>query len=180
MKVKKPNVKKATAVEEVDWVSGAFLMVKKKAIEKAGLMDEDFFLYAEEVEWCSRLQKAGKLCIFGDISLTHLCGEAISNATKTDDNNYANLFDKKGLQLIVSNHLHIRKQFGVAWFLFQLINFTWAVPVYFIGSFFDHLFHQQNPFADSKKIKGLASNVAAVWRLAPAIIRNKPFFYKML
>lgn len=180
MKVKKPNVQQATAVEEVDWISGAFLMVKKSAIEKAGLMDEDFFLYAEEVEWCSRLQKAGRLCIFGDIALTHLCGEAISNATQTDDNSYTNLYDKKGLQLIVSNHLRIRKQFGIAWFLFQLINYTWAVPLYFICSFFDHLFRLQNPFVEIKKIKGLAENVCAVWMLAPTIIRNKPFFYKML
>ena len=179
MKVKKPNVERASTVEEVDWISGAFLMVKKSAIEKVGLMDEDFFLYAEEVEWCSRLQKAGRLCIYGDIAITHICGEAISNATQTDDKTYANLFDKKGLQLIVSNHLRIRKQFGVTWFLFQLLNYTWAVPVFFVCSFFDHLIRLQNPFAEIKKIYGLSSNVCAIWVLAPKIISNKPHFYKM-
>ena len=56
-KTKVPNVQQAKAVEEIDWISGAFLMVKKNAVEKAGMMDEDFFLYAEEVEWCSRLKK---------------------------------------------------------------------------------------------------------------------------
>ncbi len=61
--VKKPNVPDATGVVEVDWINGAFLMVKKTAIEKAGLLDEDFFLYAEEAEWCSRLKKVVKLCI---------------------------------------------------------------------------------------------------------------------
>lgn len=178
-KMKKPNVALATSMEEVDWISGAFLMVKKSAIEKGGLMDEDFFLYAEEVEWCSRLKKAGKLCIYGDIALTHICGEAIGNATLTEDRTYANLFDKKGLQLIVSNHLRIRKQFGVTWFLFQLLNYSWAVLFFLICSFFDHLFRLQNPFADLKRIRGLATNVCTVWRLSPKIISNKPHFYKM-
>jgi len=36
---------------KVDWISGAFLMVKRSAVDKAGKMDPDFFLYGEEVEW---------------------------------------------------------------------------------------------------------------------------------
>ena len=67
LKTKIPNVPEAKSMEEVDWISGAFLMVKKDAIEKAGLMDEDFFLYAEEAEWCARLKKTGRLCIFGNL-----------------------------------------------------------------------------------------------------------------
>jgi GT2 family glycosyltransferase len=55
--VAKPNIPNATGTVEVDWINGAFMMVKKHAIEKAGLMDEDFFLYSEEAEWCSRLKK---------------------------------------------------------------------------------------------------------------------------
>src|SRR5579871_4126341 len=58
LKMKKPNIQDSDSLVEVDWINGAFLMVKKQAIAKAGLMDEDFFLYAEEAEWCSRLKKA--------------------------------------------------------------------------------------------------------------------------
>ena len=47
-KVKKTSVLHANNEQQVDWINGAFLMVKKNAIEKVGLMDEDFFLYAEE------------------------------------------------------------------------------------------------------------------------------------
>ena len=49
-KVKKTNVPEAKGTVEVDWINGAFLMVKREAIEKAGMMDEDFFLYFEEIE----------------------------------------------------------------------------------------------------------------------------------
>jgi hypothetical protein len=38
---------------------------------KGRLIDEDF-LYAEEAEWCSRIKKYGKLCIFGSVKIVHL------------------------------------------------------------------------------------------------------------
>ena len=46
-------------VREVDWLLGAALMVKKEAIDKVGLMDERFFLYFEDVDWCRRFHQAG-------------------------------------------------------------------------------------------------------------------------
>jgi GT2 family glycosyltransferase len=179
VKVKKTNVQQASTEEKVDWINGAYLMVKKLAIEKAGLMDEDFFLYSEEIEWCSRLTKAGKLCIYGDLNVFHLQGETINKATKTSDKGYTNLYDKKGLQLMVSNHVRIRKQFGVTWFLFHLIVHTVEIPIFACFSFFDHLLHGRNPFADFGKVKGFTKNVKEVWRLSVVIIKGKPHFYKM-
>ncbi len=45
--------------QEVDWLVGACLAVRREAIETAGLLDERFFLYSEEVEWCWRIRRAG-------------------------------------------------------------------------------------------------------------------------
>jgi GT2 family glycosyltransferase len=180
LNTKKPSIEVAGSEEKVEWISGAFLMVKKEAVEKAGMMDEDFFLYSEEIEWCSRLKKYGGLYIYGDIKMIHIMGEIIQDATNTIDKTYQNIFDRRGLQLIVSNHVRIRKQYGIGWFLFQLINFTWAVPVFFVCSFFDNLFHFKNPFTDFDKAAALAKNVIKVWALLPVIIPNKPHFYKIL
>jgi GT2 family glycosyltransferase len=179
IKVKKTNVEQAAREENVDWINGAYIMAKKSAIEKAGLMDEDFFLYSEEIEWCSRLKKYGQLCIYGDLYVLHIQGETINKATATTDKGYTNLYDQKGLQLMVSNHLRIRKQYGVLWLLFHLMIHTLDIPVFAFCSFFDLLFHGKNPFADSKRIKGLTLNVIEVWLLLPKIISNKPYFYKM-
>jgi GT2 family glycosyltransferase len=49
---------------EVDVVSGMFMLVRREALEDVGLMDEDFFLYAEEADWCRRFWKAGRRCVF--------------------------------------------------------------------------------------------------------------------
>jgi GT2 family glycosyltransferase len=177
--VKVPNVQQAKAIEEVDWISGAFLMVKKEAIEKAGLMDEDFFLYAEEVEWCSRLKKAGPLCIFGDLHIVHLEGGAVNKDQNINQKGYYNLYDKKGLQLMVSNHLRVRKQYGIFWFLFLLINYTLGVFVFFMGSVLQRTLTLKNPFGSLNNVRAFTKNVFRLWQLVPTIIRNKPHFYKM-
>lgn len=44
---------------EVDWVIGACMMVRRKALADFGLMDERFFLYFEDVDWCYRAWKSG-------------------------------------------------------------------------------------------------------------------------
>jgi GT2 family glycosyltransferase len=42
-----------------DWVTGAFFLMRKEALDEAGLFDEDFFLYVEEVELSARIKKKG-------------------------------------------------------------------------------------------------------------------------
>jgi GT2 family glycosyltransferase len=41
---------------EVDVVTGCYMLVRKEAIDKVGLMDERFFMYAEETDWCYRFK----------------------------------------------------------------------------------------------------------------------------
>jgi N-acetylglucosaminyl-diphospho-decaprenol L-rhamnosyltransferase len=46
-------------VQDVDWVVGACLMTRRQAVEAAGLMDERFFMYSEEMDWCLRMKQKG-------------------------------------------------------------------------------------------------------------------------
>lgn len=47
------------AIEQrVDWLVGAALLVRRAAIERAGLLDEGFFMYSEELEWQWRIQRS--------------------------------------------------------------------------------------------------------------------------
>lgn len=52
-----PEVEKGPQV--VGYVEGAALLVRRETFEQAGGLDEGFFMYAEEVDWCYTLQKAG-------------------------------------------------------------------------------------------------------------------------
>ena len=44
---------------EVDWISGCAILVRREVIEQVGMLDERFFYYWEETEWCLRARKAG-------------------------------------------------------------------------------------------------------------------------
>jgi len=44
---------------EVDSVAGAFLMIRRQAMDEIGLLDEDFFMYCEDEDWCWRAKQAG-------------------------------------------------------------------------------------------------------------------------
>lgn len=179
VKTNVPGVQQAKAIEEVDWISGAFLMVKNEVVKRAGLLDEDFFLYAEEVEWCSRLKQVGRLVIYGDLKIVHLEGTSINQSQNLQEKGYYNLYDKKGLQLMVSNHLRVRKQYGVGWFLFLLLNYTFGVFVFWIAGTIARLFTRKHPFGHWGKAGAFAKNVCTLWTLAPKMIRNRPYFYKM-
>ncbi len=54
-----PHLWKGTEPFEVDMLLGAALMIRGKAIQQIGLMDEGYFMYVEELDWCRALQKAG-------------------------------------------------------------------------------------------------------------------------
>ncbi len=47
------------APQEVDWVTGACMLVRGEVLEQVGLLDEHFFMYSEELDWCRRIVGAG-------------------------------------------------------------------------------------------------------------------------
>ncbi len=60
---------------EVDWVSGACMVVKRKALEDVGLLDERFFLYWEDVDWCKRMWNKGwKVTYYPQATIQHAVG----------------------------------------------------------------------------------------------------------
>jgi hypothetical protein len=61
---------------EVDAVSGAFLMIRKAAVNGIGLLDERFFMYGEELDWCVRTKKIGwKVMYYPRAEIIHYKGE---------------------------------------------------------------------------------------------------------
>lgn len=60
---------------EVDWVSGACLVVRRKAVEQVGPLDEQFFIYWEDADWCRRMWENGwKVIYYPGASVIHYVG----------------------------------------------------------------------------------------------------------
>lgn len=65
------------AVAEVDVVTGAFLLIRRKIYEKLGGLDETYFMYGEDIDLCYTLLRSGyKNCYYGKASLLHHKGES--------------------------------------------------------------------------------------------------------
>lgn len=60
---------------EVDVILGAFMLVRASAIGEVGLMDESYFMYSEEVDWCYRFKKKGwRIFFYPEVEAVHLWG----------------------------------------------------------------------------------------------------------
>jgi N-acetylglucosaminyl-diphospho-decaprenol L-rhamnosyltransferase len=71
---------------EVDWLLGAALMVRRQALGEVGIMDERFFLYFEDVDWCRRFNDAGwKVVYLPEAKMHHYHGRGSKKSGALSD-----------------------------------------------------------------------------------------------
>ncbi|OHB75427.1 MAG: hypothetical protein A2Z25_20960 [Planctomycetes bacterium RBG_16_55_9] len=64
-------------IREVDVVTGCFMLVRRQAIDQVGVLDERFFMYAEETDWCYRFKQNGWQVIFAPVGqIIHFGGQS--------------------------------------------------------------------------------------------------------
>jgi GT2 family glycosyltransferase len=69
------RIKNRSHPVELDWIAGTCLLLKKRVVEQAGGLNESYFLYAEDAEWCARIRKAGwKIFFLPDVEIIHYHG----------------------------------------------------------------------------------------------------------
>jgi len=56
--------KNLNEIHEIDACTGAAMIVRNSAMKKVGLLDERFFIYAEDVDWCKRFRESGYKVVF--------------------------------------------------------------------------------------------------------------------
>ncbi|MGL6075796.1 MAG: glycosyltransferase family 2 protein [Fimbriiglobus sp.] len=89
--------------QDVDWVCGSFLLMRRELIDKVGMLDERYFIYYEDIDWCLQAKLSGtKVRFWPGASMIHL--GAASNPLMRD----------KTLVMFRSHVSYIRKNHG--WF----------------------------------------------------------------
>jgi GT2 family glycosyltransferase len=96
---------------EVEVLSGAFMMMRSSVLEKTGLLDEDFFMYGEDIDLSYRITKAGfKNYYFSGSTIIHYKGES----TKKRSANYVKVF-YNAMVLFARKHYSMK---AAGWFNF--------------------------------------------------------------
>jgi len=114
-------------LNEVDSVSGACMFVRRQVFKEVGLLDEDYFMFGEDIDLCFRAkQKGWKICYFPVSKIVHLGGHGgtFSRPFKTTYNFFksAHLYYKKNLSHKYNFLFNFIIYFGI-WALFLLILF---------------------------------------------------------
>lgn len=59
--------------QDVDWVCGSYLFMRRECLDQVGLLDERFFIYDEDIDWCLRAHRAGwKVRFWPGAAMIHL------------------------------------------------------------------------------------------------------------
>ncbi len=105
---------------EVDAISGSFMMLTREAYEKVGNLDEQFFMYGEDLDWCYRMQKAGyKVYYVHDTTIIHYKGESTRRSSIDETKFFYNamhLFVKKHLATSFLVEIILRLAIGIRQF----------------------------------------------------------------
>jgi N-acetylglucosaminyl-diphospho-decaprenol L-rhamnosyltransferase len=109
-------------VQQVDWLVGACLLVRREVYDQVGRLDEGFFMYSEELDWCRRIKEAGwEIAYFPEATVIHHEG-------------------KSSEQVVPARHIHFQsskvryfqKHHGsgqaevLRWFLLATYVYQWA------------------------------------------------------
>lgn len=116
-------------VQEVDACAGAFMMVRKSAMDKVGLFDEDFFFYGEDLDWCWRFKEAGYKIMYTPVTkIVHYKGASSGIKESSRDVTRATRESKKralkestrAMRLFYQKHYKDKYPFFINW----LVMFT--------------------------------------------------------
>lgn len=114
--------------QEVDQVMGAFFAIRREVIEQTGLMDENFFLWFEEVDFCKRAKAAGWKIIYApEAEVKHLGGKSFSQISSVKRQRIFN----KSLRYYMLKH-----KGAAAWLVFSAIH-----PLSIAMAFLTGIFH---------------------------------------
>jgi len=105
---------------QVDWVSGASLFMRAEVLQRVGLMDENYFMYFEETDYCLAAQSKGfQVWFWPDFSIVHLVGQA-SGVTGT-----SRMLKRRPKYWFDSRAYFFRKNFGSTYL--HCANLVWLL-----------------------------------------------------
>jgi GT2 family glycosyltransferase len=88
---------------QIEVISGAFMMLRRKAIDQVGMLDEDFFMYGEDIDLSYRLLKGGWQNWYLPLDIIHYKGQS----TQKSDFRYVHVFYQAMLIFFRKHYSHL-------------------------------------------------------------------------
>ncbi|MCU0644892.1 MAG: glycosyltransferase family 2 protein, partial [bacterium] len=118
---------------EVEAISGSFMFFGRAVIDKVGHLDESFFMYGEDLDWCFRTREAGwKIYYLPDTKIIHFKGES---SKKSDKDLIIQFY--RAMKLFVEKHYHNRYLHVPQWLL--MVGITLRASLTFLARFFSSI-----------------------------------------
>lgn len=121
---------------EVDSLSGAFILTRKKVLDEVGLFDESYFMYAEDLDLCYRIKKSGyKIMYLPQVKIIHYKGissglkkhsQEITQATFESKMRAFNAFYET-MKIFYRKNLADKYPFFINWLVLGGINMKWIL-----------------------------------------------------
>lgn len=121
---------------EVDAISGSFMLTRKSVLGTVGLFDEDYFMYAEDIDISYRIKQAGyKVIYFPLAKILHNKGISTGLKKHSQSESTATLETKKRsldafyetMKIFYKKHLEKKYPFFINWLVYLGINIKWAL-----------------------------------------------------
>jgi len=114
-------------IKDVDWVTGCALMIRREVLEQVGLLDENYFMYAEESDLCFQLREAGwRTTFYPAASIVHHGGQSVLRQK-----------DKKATEKTITSYLFstryyfFQKNYGnVSCLVLKTLDFLYYIVIY--------------------------------------------------
>lgn len=126
--------KDLTQPHEVDAISGAFFMTRRRVLDKVGLFDEDYFMYAEDIDLCYRVKRANyKIMFVPSVSVLHHKGvlsgikehsQEISTSSQQSRKKAFNAFYETMI-IFYKKHMQEHYPFFINWLILLGIHLKW-------------------------------------------------------
>lgn len=121
---------------EVDAITGAFFLTRKFVLDKVGLFDEDYFMYAEDIDLCYRIKEAGlKIMYVPSIKILHHKGISTGLKKHSLEQSTASIETRRKMtdyffetmKIFYKKHLEKNHPFFINWLVYFGINVKWAL-----------------------------------------------------
>ncbi|MCC7494249.1 MAG: glycosyltransferase family 2 protein [Fimbriimonadaceae bacterium] len=112
------------APRAVDWLSGACLWVRRATLQQIGLLDERFYMYCEDIDWCRRATSAGwRVVYYPTAVVTHLIGRS------SDARPLAMVWEhhRSMLRYVGKHHGALLAALALPWVTLRLLGVNWRL-----------------------------------------------------